>query len=289
MATQTENSTYMTPSTAPKLAGMGGPVKPTLLAFHGSGSNATVHTIQLARLMRVIKDHFEVESLEAPFPSQPGPGILPFFEGCGPFKRWMQSSVTISDMKAGNSTTTMPSEVEDLVRSTVERITSSGGKVVGLIGFSQGTKVVAGLLKGCEIRRALAEKGNDVSRLAYLDFEFGLSVCGSYPPPLIPPSASAALDAAVSSFRMSVEERKELVEGKISLPAFHVQGLQDEWNWAGQGLIDGWYEVGEGKSVVRHWEQGHLYPVQPEESQEIGEWIFGVLGRGAGKVGSEAR
>jgi hypothetical protein len=43
---------------------MGGDVKPTLLAFHGSGSNATVHTVQLARLMRVIKDEFEIESLE---------------------------------------------------------------------------------------------------------------------------------------------------------------------------------------------------------------------------------
>jgi hypothetical protein len=201
----------------------------------------------------------------------------------------MQSSVTISDMKAGNSTNAMPAEIEDLVRTTVQRINSTGGKVVGLIGFSQGTKVVAGLLQGCQIRRALAEKGIDVSQLAHLDFEFGLSVCGSYPPPLIPPSASAALDAAVSSFGMSVEERKELIEGKIRLPAFHVQGLQDEWNWAGQGLVDGWYEVGEGMSVVRHWEQGHLYPVKPEESQEIGEWMLGVLGRGDGKAGDEAR
>jgi hypothetical protein len=201
----------------------------------------------------------------------------------------MQSSVTISDMKAGNSTNAMPAEVEDLVRTTVQRINSTGGKVVGLIGFSQGTKVVAGLLQGCQIRRALTEKGIDVSQLAHLDFEFGLSVCGSYPPPLIPPSASAALDAAVSSFGMSVEERKELIEGKIRLPAFHVQGLQDEWNWAGQGLVDGWYEVGEGMSVVRHWEQGHLYPVKPEESQEIGEWMLAVLGRGDGKAEDEAR
>lgn len=54
----------MAPDTPPRVAGLGGSVKPTLLAFHGSGSNATVHTVQLARLMRVIKDHFEVESLE---------------------------------------------------------------------------------------------------------------------------------------------------------------------------------------------------------------------------------
>jgi hypothetical protein len=38
--------------------------KSTLLAFHGSGSNATIHTVQLARLMRVIKPYFNVEALE---------------------------------------------------------------------------------------------------------------------------------------------------------------------------------------------------------------------------------
>lgn len=38
--------------------------KPTLLAFHGSGSNATIHTVQLARLNRVLKEHFNIESLE---------------------------------------------------------------------------------------------------------------------------------------------------------------------------------------------------------------------------------
>lgn len=38
--------------------------KPTLLAFHGSGSNATIHSVQLARLVRVIKPYFDIESVE---------------------------------------------------------------------------------------------------------------------------------------------------------------------------------------------------------------------------------
>jgi hypothetical protein len=197
----------------------------------------------------------------------------------------MQSTVTISDMKTGNSTNAMAPEVEDLVRTAVQRINSSGGKVVGLIGFSQGTKVVAGLLKGCEMRRALAEKGAQIAGLEYMDFAFGLSVCGSYPPPLIPPSVITALEAA----GLDEGERKKLLAKKITSPAFHVQGLQDEWIWAGQGLIDGWYEVGEGRSVVRQWEQGHLYPVKPEESQEIGDWMLGLLGYEDEKVGDEAR
>jgi hypothetical protein len=51
------------------------PAKPTLLTFHGSGSNDTIHSIQLARLTRFLRAHFEIESLsgksnafKAPFP-----------------------------------------------------------------------------------------------------------------------------------------------------------------------------------------------------------------------------
>jgi hypothetical protein len=80
----------------------------------------------------------------APFTSNAGPGILPFFDGCGPFKRWLHSSVTIEAMKKGDSTDEMPDEVEAVVKEAVEKVKREGGKVVGLIGFSQGTKVVAG-------------------------------------------------------------------------------------------------------------------------------------------------
>lgn len=64
MASSGENATYMTSSDPPKGSSSGGAVKPTLLAFHGSGSNATVHKVQLARLTRVINPYFQVESLE---------------------------------------------------------------------------------------------------------------------------------------------------------------------------------------------------------------------------------
>ncbi|KAJ4361929.1 hypothetical protein N0V83_010870 [Neocucurbitaria cava] len=231
MAAPHPNSTYMSPSTPPKGAGSGEPIKPTLLAFHGSGSNATVHTVQLARLMRAIKPYFNVESLEAPFPSPAGPGVLPFFDGCGPFKRWLPPTekVSIESMRSGTSTSTLSPEVESLVRSTIQKIRSEGGgRVVGLIGFSQGTKVVAGLLKGCEIRRALlassasSPSSEDLEDSSWLDFDFALSVCGSYPPPLIPSCATDLL--AKSTALGSEQEKKELLEGKIGIPTFHVQG-----------------------------------------------------------------
>ena len=60
------NPTYLTPSEHPPGSqNNGARGKPTILAFHGSGSNATVHTVQLARLKRLLSPHFEVMSLLA--------------------------------------------------------------------------------------------------------------------------------------------------------------------------------------------------------------------------------
>ncbi|KAI8936694.1 hypothetical protein NX059_007086 [Plenodomus lindquistii] len=272
-------ATQSTPTDSSSSAGAS---KPTLLAFHGSGSNATVHAVQLARLMRVIKSQFNVEILEAPFPSPAGPGVLPFFDGCGPFKRWLPPSekVTLEDMRLGRATHTLAPEVEDLIRSTITRVTSSGSPVVGLIGFSQGTKVVAGLLRGLEIRRALGDKAGEVGQ--WLDtLRFGVSICGSYPPPLIPASIVTALEE--SGLPEEEEKKKKaLLERKIEIPTFHAQGKNDEWHWAGKALIEGHYEVGEGKSVRMEWEMGHHYPVAPEESEQIGKWMGEMLGKAEG-------
>jgi len=204
--------------------------------------------------------------------------VLPFFDGCGPFKRWIKTPISIDDVKNGTATSVMEPQVHDLIRNTIERITASGSKVVGLIGFSQGTKVVAGLLKGSELRAALAEKGEDVADLSWCDFSFGIMICGSYPPPLFPQDVVAKVEKAAG---LSEVEKKELLARKISMPVFHVLGTQDEYLWAGQLLTDDFFEVGEGKTEVRKWDMGHHYPVKVEESEEIGEWAVGVMKKDA--------
>jgi hypothetical protein len=200
--------------------------------------------------------------MTAPFPSPAGPGILPFFDGCGPFYRWLPPTekVNIEAMRTGSSTAFLAPEVEDLVKSTVLRIRAAGGSVVGLIGFSQGTKVVAGLLRASEIRKQVGKEEE-----GWCDFGFGLSVCASYPPGLVPSSIAA----------MVADPWGE----KIRLPAFHVQGRQDEWMWAGQGMIERHYEEGEGRTEVVVWDMGHHYPVEVEQSERMAEWMVAAAKR----------
>ncbi|KAF2001742.1 hypothetical protein P154DRAFT_489679 [Amniculicola lignicola CBS 123094] len=289
------NSTYMTPSTPPPLVvgagnittggggGAGGLVNPTLLAFHGSGSNAMIHIVQLARLSRLLKADFEIVSLQAPFPSAAGPGILPFFDGCGPYSRWIPPSenVTTDGMRNGLASSVMSAEVESLVKDAVLEARGKGSKVVGLIGFSQGTRVVAGLMKGCEIRRAVveAEEGGEKGEEGedWCDFDFALSVCGSYPPPLLPPSVSARLSA--SSLSPSAQE--SILSSRVKLPTLHLEGNADEWAWAAKLLVEGVYEVGEGMSEVRVCEMGHHYPQKVEEIEGVRDWVVGTV-RGVG-------
>jgi predicted esterase len=172
-------------------------------------------------------------------------------------------------MKAGTSTPSMPKEVERLVRDTVSRITTSGGRVVGLIGFSQGTKVVAGLLQGAQIRRELGSRGEDwLGKL-----QFGLCVCSSYAPPLLPPCVQHLPEFQ----RKEAAEQHELLQTKIALPMLHVQGEQDEWKWAGDGMIERFCEVGEGKCEVVAWDMGHHYPTKPEESEKMKSWLVEQL------------
>jgi hypothetical protein len=170
-------------------------------------------------------------------------------------------------MLAGKSSPTMHPSVESLIRSTVTRIRATGSRVIGLIGFSQGTRVVAGLLLATQLRRAYGIEGED-----WCDFDFGVCVCGSYPPPLIPASITAL-----------VPERVDPVGEKVRLPTMHVLGLKDEWSWAGKALVEKHFEEGEGKSTVREWDMGHHYPTRVEESREVWEWMEGCMGRMGGE------
>lgn len=205
-------------------------------------------------------------SVSCPLPSipLPNPSLTPTqVEGCDPFFRWLPPSELVDKaaMRTSASTSSMPTEVETLIRSTVQRIRSSGGRVIGLIGFSQGTKLVAGLLRASELRRQHGIAAED-----WCDFSFGVSVCGSYPPPLFPQSVKKLLP-----------EGEEPLEKKIAAPTFHALGKADEWMWAGELLIERHFEEGEGKSEVGVFEEmGHHYPSQ-EDCDRIGEWVVRMV------------
>ncbi|KAI1172053.1 serine hydrolase FSH [Nemania sp. FL0916] len=112
---------------------------PKILCLHGSGTSAAIFRIQAIRLGRILQQHFELVYVDGFIDTGPGPGVLPFFEGMEPYKRWLTDTVGQEERPW--------SDLEKLVE-----VFNSQGPFVGIIGFSQGAKAATHLLRWLEER-----------------------------------------------------------------------------------------------------------------------------------------
>lgn len=120
-----------------------------------------IFKIQTRRLQWALRSTFKFVFVDGPFPSGPGPGVLPAFAGCEPYFRWQNDSDTAE-------------QDQRRVRQVLAKVMKDdGGEFVGVLGFSQGAKMTAGLLADQEERNAAA---------GMPDWKFGVMLCGAFPP-----------------------------------------------------------------------------------------------------------
>ncbi|KAI1123287.1 serine hydrolase FSH [Nemania abortiva] len=112
---------------------------PKILCLHGSGTSADIFRIQAIRLGRLLQPHFELVYVDGFIDTGAGPGVLPFFEGMEPYKRWL----TDKDGQEERPWSDLPKLVEVFNRN---------GPFVGIIGFSQGAKAATHLIRWLEQR-----------------------------------------------------------------------------------------------------------------------------------------
>jgi predicted esterase len=198
---------------------------PSILCLHGAGTNSAIFNVQTIRLQRALSSKFNFIFLDAPFPGPPGPGVLPVFDSCEPFLRWTRSP--------GDSN--LPEETKTLI-STVCKET----EFVGVLGFSQGAKLAAGLLLEQQVR---GRKG----------FRFGVLLMAVSPP-------------LVSG--LSDEQRAT----KIAVPSVVVLGKEDPWRDEGRRLYDEFWE--KGKANLLELEVGHRLPDLEAENQMVVDEIL---------------
>lgn len=180
---------------------------PRILCLHGGGTNATILQIQLRRLVSALREHFTFVFVTAPLESGPGPGVIPAFADCGPYYRWMAPE--------GEDQAPLQMQVRVLLKNT---IVDDGGEFVGVLGFSQGARMAAGLL-------ADQEEGESKGMP---EWKFGVLLCGSYPPGSL--SASRRPIPEVNGHVMRDthgETREPDSEEVIRVPTVHMRGLQD--------------------------------------------------------------
>ncbi|KAL0944804.1 oxidoreductase [Colletotrichum truncatum] len=136
--------------------------RPKLLCLHGGGANAMIFEIQLIRLQRALNSRFDLVFLDAPIETAPGPGVLPVFEGCEPYRRWVSDDTATPE----DEFQAQKDKAMDILKTYMKE----KGPFAGLVGFSQGARAASSLLL-------------EQQREPFVDGKlFGVFLCGTFPP-----------------------------------------------------------------------------------------------------------
>jgi predicted esterase len=153
---------------------------PRIAFFHGGGSTALISQLQCSALQLALSNSFEFVFFDAPFERDAGPGILPFFtyEKFGPYRTWFSKDLNGVERpdgrEAGNKMMESEDGIERVIRMMKER--RGGGEWVACMGFSQGTRIVGGLLLE---QQRLREAGLPGLGNGTINFRFGVLCMGS--------------------------------------------------------------------------------------------------------------
>ena len=208
------------------------------VAQHGGGTNSTIFNIQTIRIQRLLSKSFDFVFVDGPFATVAGPDVLPTFDGCGPFLRW-----------AGYSA--LPHESLDAIESALKGRESD---VVGVMGFSQGGKLGAGLLLMQQLR------GDDDTYP--INFKFGIMLMSTTPP-------------------FVSKEFWDRSDEIVTIPTLHVVGKEDIWYQDGLRLFQEHFD--RSSSSLLEYDVGHRLPIEQQHNVEIVSRIKILYEKSTGK------
>lgn len=204
--------------------------KPAILCLHGGGTNQTIFQMQTIRIQRLLAEEFEFVFTTAPFESGPGPGMIPSFEGCGPYFRWTLQA----------EPTEVPEETRTLLsRLAKEQIMKDGRGFVGVLGFSQGAKLAAGLLLEEQLGKGM-DWGEGLT--------FGV-ICNGVSPPM--------------TTWLSQEEK----DTDITIPTLHLIGESDPWKEESRRLRSAHCRI--EQAALIECDVDHRLPVSLEDNEKV--------------------
>lgn len=218
---------------------------PRILCLHGGGTSKLIFSFQTRKLISALQSDFRLVFVDAPLDSGPGPGVVPIFETAGPFHQWIAES----------------EEEEELVRSTLQRELKreDGAPFVGVLGFSQGTRIATGLLQEQELTQAVAPH-----------LCFGVLINGSYPPMRQSSNPSTILPRFTESAPGPwIHEH----EACVHLPSVHVHGRSDNFLERSR-LLARCYDP--NTATIMEFDNGHHLPTSDEDTQKIAAEIVRI-------------
>ncbi|KAJ9618532.1 uncharacterized protein PV06_09226 [Exophiala oligosperma] len=234
-----------------------GGLLPAILCLHGGGSNSTVFKIQTRRLIWTLEKQFRFVFVQAPIEGTPGHGMLPVFASCAPFYRWVNRR-----FKAGESEVepTPQEEIDAIDKLILDTMDANGGvdSFKGVIGFSQGARLTAGLL----LRQKIQERDSGESKTK---FAFGIMIGGPYPPIGLSQQVNAA--------------DYPLLKG---IPTVHAWGKDDHVKPGCEALAK---MCESDVCFTMDFEGGHHLPLKDVEAKDLCDLIMAAWYAGGGKYG----
>ncbi|KAB8236638.1 uncharacterized protein BDW43DRAFT_298210 [Aspergillus alliaceus] len=222
---------------------------PRIACFHGGGSNASIYNVQCSQLAGLLKDDFEFVFFDGPFESGPGPGVLPAFREYKPYRSWFKQNGTEVELSDGSGYDISGRDGVERVWKLMEAA-GPGGEWVGVMGFSQGTRITGGLLLDQQRRTASGETGS------HPKLKFGVCCMGGGAP-MVSEIGHQMADTGSSE--------------KIHIPTIHVHGLKDVFLALGQRQYATYYDSNTAK--LYEVDYHHAMPWYRHEVQRLVELI----------------
>ncbi|KAK3987462.1 serine hydrolase FSH [Cladorrhinum sp. PSN332] len=219
-------------SSSTKMATPSTLAKPKILLLHGAGTNPTIFKIQARKLVSLLSRKFEMVYLPGFIECGPGPGVLPYFEGAGPYLKWM-TDATFADEELH-----WTSGLERLMTAY-----NAHGPFHGVIGFSQGAKA------GMYLVRQLEQERRPV--------KFFVSICGTAP------------FQGVKEGKKGEKLKQSLEKGVVmeTNRCYHFIGIDDPYRPESEALTE-FFEARAGN--IWRFEGGHHMPAKTSDNEYLG-------------------
>lgn len=182
--------------------------------------------------------------------------MLPVFESLAPFHRWVSRRFKPTE---GGDEIVPKAETRVVDEIILRAMEENGGreKFVGVMGFSQGARLAAGLV----LRQQLEIKQLGRSEWG---FKFGVVIGGPFPPMSLTGEEATELDYSVMR----------------QVPTVHAWGRDDQVRLGAKEMADA---CDGPNTFVMDFEGGHHLPLTDHEADELCDLIVDAWHAGGGK------
>ena len=233
---------------------------PRILCLHGGGVTGDVFRAQARALIKYLPD-FRLVFADGPFFCDPGPGIVPVYQDCGPFRRWLRWLKEHPEIDDDSATEEIYYAIE-----TCKREDEGTGPWVGLLGFSQGAKLAASVLYDQQIHMEKEGKADT-------DYKFAVLLAGRNP--LVSfceySKSPALVDAGGVSEGFQYDGDSP---HKVRLPTIHVHGLADAGLHLHRKLLNQYHDT--KTATVIEWDGAHRVPIKKVDVEKITTEVYRI-------------